>query len=118
MCLLCNLKPFSLKQPPEGTDLFVCSNLTDSEKRTYGIMRFFKKGTPFPALLQAESPTREERLMDSIFHLNRSGVPAPETAYYFLEIDSNNDSGDALWLQSGINPLDSFYAVINPEAQQ
>lgn len=79
MCLLCSLRAFTEKQPPEGTDLFVCENPADPQKRTYGIMRFFKKGSLFPELMHIEKSSREERLMDALFHLNRSGIPAPET---------------------------------------
>ena len=61
--------------------------------------------------------SREERLMDALFHLNRSGIPAPETGYYFLETGNQDGTDTAVWLQSAINPLDSVYAVINPEEQ-
>ena len=81
MCLLCSLRAFTEKQPPEGTDLFVCENPADPQKRTYGIMRFFKTG------------------------------------YYFLETGNQDGTDTAVWLQSAINPLDSVYAVINPEEQ-
>ena len=117
MCLLCSLRAFTEKQPPEGTDLFVCANPADPQKRTYGIMRFFKKGSLFPELMHIEKSSREERLMDALFHLNRSGIPAPETGYYFLETGNQDGTDTAVWLQSAINPLDSVYAVINPEEQ-
>lgn len=117
MCLLCSLKPFTEAQPPECTDLFVCSNPSDPQKRTYGIMQFFRKGTRFPEIIRQEESSREERLMDALFHLNRSGIPAPETGYYFLETGNQDGTDTAVWLQSAINPLDSVYAVINPEEQ-
>ena len=117
MCLLCSLKPFTEAQPPECTDLFVCSNPSDPQKRTYGIMQFFRKGTRFPEIIRQEESSREERLMDAIFHLNRGGTPAPETGYYFLEPDSQGGADSAVWLLSAINPLDSTSAVISPECQ-
>ena len=91
MCLLCSLRAFTEKQPPEGTDHFVCENPADPQKRTYGIMRFFKKGSLFPELMHIE------------------------TGYYFLETGNQDGTDTAVWLQSTINPLDSVYAVINPE---
>jgi len=115
MCLLCNLKPFTQIQPPEGTDLFVCINPADLQKRTYGIMQFFKKGSLFPELIHTKTSSREERLMNALFHLNRGGTPVPETGYYFLETGNQDGTDTAVWLQSAINPLDSVYAVINPE---
>ena len=53
--------------------------------------------------------------MDALFHLNRGGTPVPETGYYFLETGNQDGTDTAVWLQSAINPLDSVYAVINPE---
>ena len=115
MCfLLFDLKPFNEKQPPEGTDLFVCGNPSVPGDRTYGIFQFFKKGSRFPDNGCPDDSCREERLLDAIFHLHHSGMPVPETGYYYAESGCQDGTGPAVWLKSAINPLDSSYTVIGP----
>ena len=116
MCMLCNLIPFTEKRPPEGVDLFVCGNPDCTRERTYGIMQYFEKGTQLPDVFCTNAPTRDERLIDALFRMKEGCRIAPETGYYFMDTVEEDDAGcDAVWLLSGINPLDSVYAVINSE---
>ena len=116
--LLKNLTPFTAKEPPEGVDLFVCGNPENPETRCYGIMQYFKKGTVLPEIVMTNAPTREERIIDAIFHQKYGWRPAPETGFDFLEAVEEDEHGDSIWLQSSINPLDAVYAIINPEDLQ
>ena len=116
MCMLCTLIPFTEKRPPEGVDLFVCGNPDCTRERTYGVMQYFEKGTHLPDVFCTNAPTRDERLIDALFRMKEGCRIAPETGYYFMDTVEEDDAGcDAVWLLSGINPLDSVYAVINPE---
>ena len=116
MCMLCNLIPFTEKRPPEGVDLFVCGNPDCTKERIYGIMQYFEKGTHLPDVLCTNAPTRDERLIDALFRMKEDCRIAPETGYYFMDTVEEDDAGrDAVWLLSSINPLDSVYAIINPE---
>lgn len=115
MCMLMNLTPFAEKKPPQGVDLFVCGDPDEMSSRCYGIMQFFEKGTILPAIVHSDAPSREERILDALICAKFCCRKAPETGYYFLEACEEDESGDAIWLESCINPLDSVYAVINPE---
>lgn len=112
MCIMNNLIPFSKQCPPEGVDLFVCSNSSDSDDRTYGVMQFFKKDSRRPEHFYSTAHTREERFVDNIMHTGTITSPAPETGFYFLDTDEH---GMAIWLQSFIKPKDALYMIINPE---
>ena len=116
MCMLCTLIPFTERRPPEGVDLFVCGNPDCTRERTYGVMQYFEKGTQLPDVFCTNAPTRDERLIDALFRMKEGCRIAPETGYYFMDTVEEDDAGcDAVWLLSGINPLDSVYAVINSE---
>ena len=83
-------------------------------KRNYP--QYFEKGTHLPDVFCTNAPTRDERLIDALFRMKEGCRIAPETGYYFMDTVEEDDAGcDAVWLLSGINPLDSVYAVINPE---
>ncbi|MCI2154400.1 MAG: hypothetical protein LKK26_06600 [Solobacterium sp.] len=105
------LIPFTEKLPPENVDLFVCSHAEDPKERTYGIMRYFKKGTVCCIADPVEGSSWEERMVNAVFNDRRPTQTIPETGYYFL----SEGDGDCIWLHSSIKPLDSSYAVINPE---
>ena len=111
--ILEHLIPFSMKEPPEGIDLFVCE---DSEEiRRYGVMRYFRKGSMLPMHYGCVGNTPEERLLEQIFHEPREQAYASATCFYrFIK---NRRSGDqnGVWVKSAINPLDASYIVINPE---
>lgn len=109
MCILNHLTPFSWKCPPEGVDLFVCSN---SDERIYGVMQFFKKGSCLPEQFYSTVETHEERFLDNVMHTGTITTTAPETGFYFLDTDEH---GLAVWLQSVISPANALYIVINPE---
>lgn len=111
--ILEHLIPFSRKEPPEGIDLFVCQE-TDTV-RSYGIMRFFRKGSVLPKGRGGCSRTPEEWLLEQIFH-EFSGVEvAPETAFYRFVRRRRGDAEPGVWVKSAINPLDASYIAINPE---
>ena len=112
MCIFKHLIPFSEQCPPEGVDLFVCSNSSDPDERTYGVMQFFKKDSRRPEQFYSTANTKEERFVDNIMHTGTITSPAPESGFYFLDTDEH---GMAVWIQSVISPLDALYAVINPE---
>ena len=112
MCILNDLIPVSNMLPPEGVDLFVCGDPFDPGERTYGVMQYFKKGSPIPMQLYSAARTKEERFAGECLPAGMITVPAPESCFYFLDTD---DDGHAVWLSSSINPLDAWYAVINPE---
>lgn len=79
-------------------------------------MQYFEKGTQLSDVFCTNAPTRDERLIDALFRMKEGCRIAPETGYYFMDTVEEDDAGcDAVWLLSGINPLDSVYAVINPE---
>lgn len=118
MSLHDNLIPFIEKLPPENIDLFVSDCNEEREDRTYGILRFFRKGTPIIENHYCPPPKglgAEDRLLHAIFGGIDISRPAPKTGYYFLEPVNEND---CKWMLSCINPLDSKYVVINPEEEQ
>lgn len=111
--ILEHLTPFTEKMPPEDIDLFVCEE-NDTE-RTYGIMRFFMKGSVLPRSYGNEGKTPEERLLERIFRDPDDDAFAPATGFYRYEKSRSSDGRKGVWVKSSMNPLDAAYIAINPE---
>ena len=103
MCLLCSLRAFTEKQPPEGTDLFVCENPADPQKRTYGIMRFFQKRILIPGI-NAHRKIQQGRTPD--------GCPLPPEQKW------NPGTGNRILLSGNRKPGRNRHGSLAPVSHQ
>ena len=115
MSIIETLTPFLKKVPPENVDLFVCDMAKDAQDRIYEVMRFYHKGSvldddSFEPPDMSLAP--RERLLRAIFEENPNPRRAEKTGYYLL---APFDDDHCVLNLMGINPLDSAYAIINPE---
>ena len=111
MSILKNMTRFTDRMPPEGVDLFVVWD-PDTEDREYCVARFFKKGALIEDEYRSQLPKGPEKLLDEILNHGSLHHPAEKTGYYMYH---NDELSPVIWWPVRCEPLDSLWAVINPE---
>ena len=100
---------FSRRTPPEGVDLFVFGNSSETGPLVYGIMRYYKEGSRLTMPYGENTYLAEERTLDAVVELDER--LAPQDGYYFLD---HTDGEKFVWLLSCIAPAGSAYGVLGP----